>query len=407
MQLIEEHVAIARPDGVPAWDVDPFSEESLGDPEAYYAELRARGPFVYLERYAMLACGRYREVKEVFSDWERFVSSRGVGLSDFSQQKPWRPPSIILEVDPPFHTKTRAVMARALSPGAVAALKASLRLAADALIDALLAKENFDAVPDLAETFPIGVFPQAVGLTVSDRRRLLDYGAMVFNALGPDNARRRHWMAKGPDVVPWITEQCRRDRLRPDGFGASIYAAADAGEISHDEAAMLVRSLLSAGLDTTVATLANAVWCLARHPAEFARLKADPRLARQAFDEVLRFKSPIHSFSRTAPRATEVSGIAIPADAKILCVLGSANLDPEHWTDADRFDITRRATGHLALGVGIHACVGQNLARAETEAVLAAIASKVGTIAFDGEPVWRAGNSIHTLDALPVTFRAK
>ncbi|TXL78171.1 cytochrome P450 [Vineibacter terrae] len=404
---VGEHVAIPPPDGVPVWDIDPYGDDVLAHPEAYYAELRARGPFVYIPRYALLACGRYPETREVFSDWQRFVSSRGVGLTDFKLEKPWRPPSIILEVDPPYHARTRAVMTRAMSPRAVAALKSSFQDAADALVDRLLEKGTFDAVPDLAEAYPTSVFPRAVGLTEVDPRRLIDYGAMVFNALGPDNVLRRNAMAKGPDVVPWIMEQCRRERLAPDGFGATIYAAADSGEITPDEAAMLVRSLLSAGVDTTVSGIGSTIWCLAMYPAELERLKANPRLAQPAFEEALRFTSPVHSFCRTANQATTVNGVPIPQDAKILCVLGAANLDPDHWPTADRFDITRRPIGHLAFGVGIHGCVGQNVARAEADALLTAIANKVGSIALAGDPVWRPGNAIHALERLPLTFKAK
>lgn len=405
-RMLEEHVAIPRPQGMAVWDIDPYSDDVLAHPEPYYAELRARGSFVYIPRYALLACGRYRETKEVFSDWQRFVSSRGVGLTDFKLAKPWRPPSIILEVDPPDHAKTRAVMVRVMSPRALTELRQSFQAAADALVDALLAKGTFDAVPDLAEAYPTSVFPQAVGLTEIDTRKLVDYGAMVFNALGPDNALRRRAMAGGPEVVPWIMAQCQRQRLAPGGFGAMIYAAADQGEITEAEAGMLVRSLLSAGVDTTVTGIGNAIWCLAGNPGEFQRLRENPRLALPAFEETLRFTSPVHSFCRTANQATEVNGVAIPQDAKILCVLGAANLDPDHWPDADRFDITRRPVGHLAFGVGIHNCVGQNVARAEAGALFTAIANKVAAIEFAGDAVWRPGHAIHALDSLPVRFRA-
>ena len=102
----------------------------LSKPENYYTELRAKGPFAYIPKYAGLACGRYDVTKEVFSDWHRFVSSRGVGLQDFRLEKPWRPPSIVLEVDPPYHDKTRRVLNRALSPKAVADLKNAFQVAA-------------------------------------------------------------------------------------------------------------------------------------------------------------------------------------------------------------------------------------------------------------------------------------
>ena len=404
--MIEGHLEIEVPAGVPVWDVDPYDPAILTDPLDYYAELRSKGPFAYIPKYSILACGRYQETKEVFSDWERFVSSRGVGLQDFSLGEPWRPPSLVLEVDPPYHTKTRAVIERALSQKAVADLREKFRVAAENLIDELPEKGAFEAVQELAETFPTTVFPDAVGLRQSDRQRLVDYGEMVFSAIGPDNELRRKAMAQGADVASWIMEQCQRDRIKPEGFGATVYAAADSGEITEEEAGMLVRSMLSAGVDTSVTALGSAVWCLANNPDQFERLKADPKLARWAFEETLRYISPIHSFCRTANGDTYVSGIKIVEGAKVLCVLGAANLDESHWPEADKFDIERRPTGHLALGVGIHGCVGQNVARAEGEAVLTAIANKVGSIELAGDTVWRPNNSIRALDRLPVTFRA-
>lgn len=404
--MIEGHKELAQPLGMPALDIDPYDPAVLTDPSPYYQRLRDSGPFVYLPKYQALACGRYEETKEVFSDWERFVSSRGVGLQDFKLGKPWRPPSIVLEVDPPYHKKTRTVLTRALSPRAVTALKTSFREAADQLIDSLVSQQRFDGVLDLAEAYPTSVFPQAVGLRDADARKLVDYGAMVFNALGPDNEIRRNAMANAPEIVPWINQQCQRENLSNDGFGAAIYAGADTGEISEEEAGMLVRSLLSAGVDTTVTALGNALWCFAKFPEQFKLLREQPGLARPAFDEVLRYTSPVHTFCRTADVDTVVGDTPIAAGTKILCVLGSANLDERHWPEADKFDVTRKPVGHLALGTGIHQCVGQNVARAEGEAVLLALANKVSQIELDGDPIWRANNAIHALDQLPLKLTA-
>jgi cytochrome P450 len=405
--MIEGHKEIDVPAGVPVWDVDPFDTTILTNPLDYYSELRSKGPFVYIPKYSVLACGRYAETREVFSDWERFVSSRGVGLQDFILEEPWRPPSIVLEVDPPYHTKTRVVIERALSPRAVRNLRESFWEDAEKLVDKLLEKGTFDAVEALAETYPTTVFPRAVGLQQIDRRRLVDYGEMVFNAIGPDNELRRNAMAKGPDVVPWIMEQCQRERLNPEGFGAAIYAGSDTGEVTVEEAGLLVRSLLSAGVDTTVAALGSAVWCLANNPEQFKRLKTDPTLSIWAFEETLRYTSPIHTFCRTAGADTEVSGVKIEEGTKILCVLGSANLDEDHWPKADRFDIERRPTDHLALGVGVHGCVGQNVARAELDAMLTVIANKVESIELSGDVIWRPNNSVRTLERLPIKFQGK
>ena len=196
MNLFQGHKAIAVPQNVTAWDIDPYSKEVLLNPETFFSALRERGPFVYLNKYKMLACGRYKETKEVFSDHKRFVSSRGVGIQDFKLEKPWRPPSLVLEVDPPEHTKNRRLLTRALSPNKISQLKDFFNDCADKLIRELLQKKEIDGISDLAEIFPTRVFPEAVGLKKIDKETLLGYGAMVFNALGPDNEFRKDAMAK-------------------------------------------------------------------------------------------------------------------------------------------------------------------------------------------------------------------
>lgn len=407
MNMTEGHRVFEPAEGIPVWDIDPYDEAVLADPNAYYAELRAKGPLVYIPKYSILASGRYEETKEIFSDHERFVSSRGVGLNDFRYGTPWRPPSIILEVDPPEHARTRKVMARALSPKAISKFKEDFHVKAVEIVDALLEKRRFEAVVELAEAFPTAVFPEALGMVDHDPRPLVDYGAMVFNSMGPDNALRRKAGAMIPEIVPWIMSACARSRLRPDGMGAIIYEAADAGEITQEEAGLLIRSFLSAGVDTTVTGIGNALWCLASNPAEYERLKADPSLARPCFEEVLRYTSPVHTFGRTAAVDTEIAGLKIAEGSKIICVLGAANLDPEKWEAPESFRIDRRPVGHMAFGAGIHGCVGQNIARLELETLLTVMTAKVDRIEFDGEVVWRPNNAIHALDRMPLEFIAK
>ena len=103
--MIEGHKEIDVPAGVPVWDVDPFDTTILTDPLDYYSELRSKGPFVYIPKYSVLACGRYAETREVFSDWERFVSSRGGWLHDFNLEEPWRQPRRVLEIYTLTHTQ--------------------------------------------------------------------------------------------------------------------------------------------------------------------------------------------------------------------------------------------------------------------------------------------------------------
>ena len=404
--LVHQHKSIKPPVGVEVWDVDPYDEAILMDPVPFFTALREKGGLVYIPRYEILACGRYDETREVFYDHNRFLSSRGVGMADFKLEEPWRPPSIVLEVDPPEHTHNRRVILRALSPAVVRKLEQDFADDAENLIESVLAQGEVEAVTAIAEAFPTRVFPRAVGIKEPDARKLVDYGAMVFNAVGPDNPLRQRIMAKAPDIVPWINEQCDRSRLTENGIGATIYAAADTGEIGEAEAGMLIRSLLSAGVDTTVSAIGSALWCLAKNPAQFERLKTDPeKLSVHAFEEALRFCTPVQAFFRTAGEDTTVGGIAIEEGSKILCMLGAANRDPRKFENPEEFDISRDTRGHLALGVGVHSCVGQIIARAEGRAILRALAQKVSAIEFAGDPVWRPNNSMRALDSLPLKLR--
>jgi hypothetical protein len=169
-------------------------------------------------------------------DWSSFTSARGVGLSDFAKEKPWRLPSLLLETDPPLHDRTRKLMDRVLSPAAVRMLRENFAAAAETLIDDLLERGSFDAVHDLAEAFPLTVFPDAIGMPQENRRFLLPYGNMVFNSFGPRNAGFEAAVADAEPVLAWVQAQSRRDALSPTGFGAAIHTAADAGDVSVSEA---------------------------------------------------------------------------------------------------------------------------------------------------------------------------
>ena len=165
-----------------------------------------------------------------------------------------------------------------------------------------------------------------------------------------------------------------------------------------------MRSLLSAGLDTTVNGIGAAVYCLARFPEQLARLRRDPSLARNAFEEAVRFESPVQTFFRTTTRDVEIGGYAIGEGEKVLMFLGAANRDPRRWDDPDRYDITRRTSGHVGYGSGIHMCVGQLVARLEGEAVLAALARKVASIEISGPVKRRYNNTLRGLESLPITL---
>ncbi len=393
------------PSGIPGLDVDPFAIEFFENPFPTHEALREAGPLVHLDKWNVYAVARYAEVHRVLNDPVTFCSSRGVGLSDFAKEKPWRPPSLILEADPPAHTRTRAVLSRVLSPAVMKQIRDGFAAAAEAKVDELLAKGSFDAVTDLAEAYPLSVFPDAVGLKQEGREHLLPYAGVVFNAFGPPNQLRQTAIERSQPHQAYVQEQCQRDNLAPGGFGACIHARVDAGDIAAAEAPMLVRSLLSAGIDTTVNGIGAAIYCLARFPEEFARLRSDPSLARNAFEEAIRFESPVQTFFRTTTKDVEIGGCKVGAGEKILMFLGAANRDPRRWADPDRYDITRKTSGHVGFGSGIHMCVGQLVARLEGEVMLAALARKVAAIEITGPVKRRYNNTLRGLETLPITLR--
>ena len=390
----------------PRLDVDPFSMAFFADPYPTHEVLRETGPVVYLDKWSVYGVARYAEVRAVLNDPATFCSSRGVGMSDFKKEKPWRPPSLVLEADPPAHTRTRTVLSQVLSPTVMKGLRERFVVAAEALVDTLIAKRSFDAIEDLAEAYPLSIFPDALGLRPEGREHLLPYASLAFNAFGPPNHLRQEAIECSMPHQAYIAEQCQRENLTPGGIGACIHAHVDEGKITASEAPLLVRSLLSAGLDTTVNGIGAAVYCLARFPDQWQGLRKDLTLARNAFEEAVRFESPVQTFFRTTTREVELGGAPIGEGEKVLMFLAAANRDPRRWDKPDSYDIKRRTSGHVGYGSGIHMCVGQLVARLEGEVMLSALARRIAKIEIAGEPKRRFNNTLRGLDSLPVTITA-
>jgi cytochrome P450 len=391
--------------GVPTSDADPFAHEVLEDPLPLHARLRDAAPVVYLSRYDVYAFARYEQVHSALTNWQGFESGAGVGLSNFRREKPWRPPSLLLEADPPRHDAPRRVLSEILGTRALRRLREQWAAAAEDLVDQVLsgATVELDAVPALAQAFPLRVFPDAVGLPPDGREHLLPYGDHAFNAFGPSNDLVAKGAPRVAELSAWVNARCARDELAPDGFGARIWQAADRGEITHEQAPLVVRSLLTAGVDTTVHGLAAVLYAFATHPEQWARLRRDPRLARVAFDEAVRWESPVQTFFRTATDDVVITDdIVVPAGHKILMFLAAANRDPRRWSDPDAFDLSRDPSGHVGFGMGIHQCVGQHVARLEAEALLTALAERVTTIELAGPTRRHHNNTLRAWGSLPV-----
>jgi cytochrome P450 len=400
-----ERPATAVPVGVPTSDVDPFCHEVLEDPLPMHEQLREAGPVVYLTRYDTYACARYEQVRSALVDWQDLSSAAGVGLSNFRYEEPWRPPSLLLEADPPRHDAPRRVLTKVLGPRALRRLRDDWVADAEELVDAVLAAGDVhDGVTALAEAFPLRVFPDAVGLLPDGRENLLPYGDHAFNAFGPHNDLVEKGDPRVAELSAWVSSRCVREALTDDGFGAQIWAAADRGDLTPAQAPLVVRSLLTAGVDTTVHGISAVLHAFATNPEQWQRLREDPSLARVAFDEAVRWESPVQTFFRTANRDLDIEGTVVPDGRKLLLFLSAANRDPRRWADPDAFDLSRDPSGHMGFGFGIHQCVGQHVARLEAEAVLLALAARVARIDLAGPARRHHNNTLRAWASVPVRF---
>ncbi|GAB06909.1 cytochrome P450 [Gordonia amarae] len=391
---------------LPALDDDPFSHEILEDPTDFHHRLREAGPITRLPHYGVYAAGRHAQVHAALTDWQSFESSAGVGLSNFRTETPWRPPSLLLETDPPVHDAPRHVLEPILTPRVLRAMRAEWLRAGEELVEQVISRGEVDLAKDIAAAYPLRVFPDAVGIPREGRENLLPYGDHLFNAFGPKNDLVRKGEPTIAGISAWVNEQCARDKLTPDGFGMQIWEAADRGDILPEQAPTIVRSLLSAGVDTTVHGLAAVLYCFATYPDAWQAVRENPHLIRTAFDEAVRYESPVQTFFRTATRDVELGGTVIGEGEKILLFLGSANRDPRRWDDPDAFDLSRDPSGHVGFGMGIHQCVGQHVARLEAEAILSALATRISRIELTGPPVRHHNNTLRAWESIPARLHA-
>ncbi|MBU4464769.1 MAG: cytochrome P450 [Actinobacteria bacterium] len=386
----------------PVLEIDPFSTESLLDPLPIDTLIRETAELVWIPAHGVWFTGRHDVIDQVFRDYETFESSAGTGLTNTKRTENWRKPSVILENDPPSHGTYRRVMTSVLSPRVVRRVTEEFQQRADELVDRVLADgPEIDLAPQLAVAYPLQVLPDALGIDPEGRQHLLPYSNLNFQAQGPRNEHFHRAQAAAEEAATWVNWQMRRESLRPGGLGQTIYEFADEATISHDDAAMLVRTFLSAGVDTTIFGIQHTFLALISQPDAWAALHDDPSLARRAFEEGLRWNAPSPFIARTTSRPCVLGGVALQEGEKVVMDLAAANRDPRRWENPDVYDLERDATGHLAFGTGIHGCVGQMMARMEATCLLSALARRVRTIAPAGEPVRIVNNWLRGFESLP------
>lgn len=386
---------------------DPYSPGNLADPYPLFGRMREAGPVLMLQEHGVHAVARFGESKEVLDDYRTFISGAGAGPKNLHHEPSWRAQGI-MESDPPIHTQMRHAMGGVISPRGVRSLRVGFQAYATELVDSLLERGSFDLIKDMAEVFPLRVFGDAVGIPREGRAEHLPaLGAANFSTFGPDTALAREHFAAGAGLNDWAMSSTARESLAPGSLGAQIWEYADRGDISTDQAALLVRAMLSAGLDTTIFSLGATLLALVSHPGEYAKVHENPKLVKFAIDEAFRYESPFQSFYRTTSKETTLGGVRLPAEAKVAVFVASANRDVERWgPTADRYDVGRQAGGHLAFGMGIHQCVGQPLSRLEMDVLLTELATRVKSIELTAEPRQFLHTTLRGWSSIPVTVTA-
>ncbi len=377
--------------GFPTSDVDLWDDAILADPYPTYGALRDLGPVVWLERPGLLALPRFDVVRSVLTSWQRFSSASGVGIDE---QANVAQPESIIKSDPPEHDGHRRLLAAQLSIGSLAGAAGEIESAADALIAALVARGSFDAVADLARPYSLNVVGDLIGLPAEGREQLPHLAEQAFNVFGPANER----LATAPRALEQILGHTFG--VAQSGDLCPGHRAAELVESGHPEG---IVAYTWPGIDTTVNTLAVAVYLFAKHPDQWELVRKDPSLIPSAFAEVLRMHAPVHYFTRLTTERVDIEGLEVPPRQRVLVMYGSANRDERHYPEPDRFDVTRNPVDQLAFGRGIHLCVGINLAKLEAVSYLGALVRHVRRFELVGEPQWLRNNTLHGLRALPVT----
>jgi cytochrome P450 len=382
---------------------DLFNATSVRDARAVDDKIRELAPVVKLARENITVLGRYEHVAAGLRDWRTFSST----------SRPWHDPKsvrpeLLLTDDPPKHTRVRAAISAALSPQVLGKLAADFRVDADALVIAMKERSGatIDAVAQITQAFVYKVLPDLLGIPDAGREHLYAFGNMVWATMGPMNELYDEAMRGTAPVIEWAGSCVERRNLAPGSLGMQMFLAADRGDITQDEAQLLIGILLSAAADTTVITLANAIRAFSLFPEQYRLVRANRSLIRSSFEESLRWDSPSRMAGRIAMRDVEVEGVVIPQGERCGLMFAAANRDPRKWPEPDRFDVERDNRGHLGWGYGVHACVGRILAGLEADALLGAIVEHIESFEPAGEPEPWMTTIGHGPAKLPVTFIA-
>ena len=355
-----------------ATDWDHTDPQWVGDPYPIWDDLRERCPVAHTQRYGEgWFPTTHAVVSAVANDTEHFTSRLVVVTNDKSPADTPAAPiggAPPITSDPPFHQIARRLLLPAFAPGPVNALEPQIRALCSRLLDQFEGLATINGGLDYAQYIPPGVIAQMLGFPEEDGDMFRNIVHIVLDLVDVPKEERVQLFEAG---TQYFNEQIEDHRQRPrDDLTSFLIDARVNGEaLSLEHIRGTMSLILIAGIDTTWSAIGAALWHLARHPDDLARLVNEPDLMPLAIEEFLRYYAPV-TMARLVVRDAELFGCAMKRDDWVLLGFPAANRDPAAFRDADRFIIDRAENRHLAFGLGIHRCIGSNLARLELRVAL-------------------------------------
>ena len=305
----------------------------------------------------------------------------------------------MLMMDAPDHTRIRSLVNKAFTPRRVAELRPRIEAIAKELLAGPAAAGKIDVIGDLGAPLPAIVIAELLGVPPEDHPQFRTWAAQIVGtpaaiAAGTDAAKtlQQGFESLGAYLANVIAD--RRRAPKNDLISAMVSAQEDRDALSDNELLATAILLLLAGHETTTNLIGNGTLALLEHPAELARLRAEPELLKSAIEEMLRFDNPVQATMRAALEDVEVGGVTLPKRALVIIGIGAANRDPAVFPEPDRFDVGRENNHHVSFGFGAHFCLGAPLARLEAEIAFRGLLQAFPKLSLTGAPIERRPNPI-------------
>lgn len=352
---------------------------------------------------------KYHDLITVSKDNRTFSSYRGgTNIFDLAEEQLAEVRSIMLNMDPPAHSKYRKLVSQVFVVRIISALEPHVRELAGRIIDAVIEQGECDFVTDIAAELPLQVIAEFLGVPQDERKMLFEWSNRLIGFDDPEfqNSIDDGRMA-AMEIYMYANQLAmqRRERPQNDIVTRLLQGEVDGERLTEQEFDSFFLLLAIAGNETTRNLISGGMQALIEHPEQWQRLKANPALMPTAVEEMLRWVSPVMHFRRTATRDVELGGQKIKEGEKVVIFYPSANRDEEIFPNADTFDIGRTPNEHIAFGIGEHFCLGSNLARLEIRVIFEELVRRLPDIELNG-PVRRLrSNFINGIKSMPVRFR--